>query len=357
MSDPPGMSVIVCCHNSELRIESTLSHLALQKVQDTIIWEVIVVNNNSTDNTADKAIEVWKRCNSSVPLMVVHEEIAGLTNARIRGVANASYEYLLFCDDDNWMQNNYIAKAYEILAANKNIGILSGQSKGYFETPQPDWFKNVEAAYAIGKPLQQTGIADQRKYLAGACMVTRKSIFLQLESISFQPILVGRTGALLSSGEDAELCLAILFLGYNLYYDESLRFTHYMPKNRLQWQYCVSMCANHAKPQIYFYLYEYAYKNILADTDNNFETAYFKFIIKHIKSLLRNGKNLSGLLKTIQCLLFSSQGSLLEIDTKKKLSKIVFAVCNKKKIKSDFAIICQQLEKIIALSKNNKSVA
>lgn len=357
MSEQPGISVIICCYNSELRIEATLIHIQRQIVQENILWEVILVNNNSTDNTTGKAKEVWNSLNSIIPFTIVNEETTGLSNARIKGVANASYEYLLFCDDDNWLQNNYLQRAYDIMEADKSIGILGGQSDGHFEIQKPHWFDNFEAAYAVGKPLPQSGNADKRRFLAGAGMITRKSIFRKLESASFKQLLSDRTGSELNSGGDTELCLAVLFMGHSLYYDERLRFTHYISAKRLQWKYCVTMCANHAKPQIYFYLYQYAHENILAGVECSFEKAYKSFVIKHGKSLLRNCSSLSGFLKTILCLLFSNEGSLLEVDTKKKISKIVFALRYKKKINADFTIICHQVEKITALNKSNNLIA
>jgi len=65
----------------------------------------------------------------------------------------------------------------------------------------------------------------------------------------------------LSSGGDSELCLVILFLGYELYYDERLRFTHFIPKERLSWSYCVKMLAGaHGIPQVYFSFYKILYR-------------------------------------------------------------------------------------------------
>ena len=54
-----GISIIICCYNSAKRLHETLKHLALQQVSDTIHWEVILVNNNSTDATTQIALEIW----------------------------------------------------------------------------------------------------------------------------------------------------------------------------------------------------------------------------------------------------------------------------------------------------------
>ncbi len=56
-----GVSVIICCYNSSSRIIPTLQNLVKQRVPNHIPWEVIVVNNASTDNTGEVAKETWQR--------------------------------------------------------------------------------------------------------------------------------------------------------------------------------------------------------------------------------------------------------------------------------------------------------
>ena len=50
--DTLGVSIVICCHNSAKLLPRTLEHLRAQEVDSTIPWEVIVVDNASTDNTA-----------------------------------------------------------------------------------------------------------------------------------------------------------------------------------------------------------------------------------------------------------------------------------------------------------------
>ncbi len=73
-----GVSVIICCYNSSSRLIPTLNHLAKQEITRHIRWEIVVVNNSSTDNTAEVAIETWKQHNVAVPLYIVDEPVSGL---------------------------------------------------------------------------------------------------------------------------------------------------------------------------------------------------------------------------------------------------------------------------------------
>src|SRR5438874_1022703 len=98
-----GISVIICCYNSSARLPKTLEYLASQEVPLNIYWEVIIVNNNSSDDTVIVAQKEWAKYKLRVPFKVVDENVAGTIHARKRGIAEASYELLLFCDDDNWL--------------------------------------------------------------------------------------------------------------------------------------------------------------------------------------------------------------------------------------------------------------
>ncbi len=56
-----GASVIVCCYNSAARLPHTLAHLAGQIVPEDFFWEIILVNNASTDNTVECATAIWNK--------------------------------------------------------------------------------------------------------------------------------------------------------------------------------------------------------------------------------------------------------------------------------------------------------
>ncbi|HLB90290.1 MAG TPA: glycosyltransferase, partial [Terriglobales bacterium] len=112
---PTGVSAIVCCYNSASRLPATLAHLASQRCEGRFPWEVILVDNASTDGTGRIAQELWPQ-DAPVHLRVVHEARLGLAYARQRGISAARYELLSFVDDDNWVCPNWVQLVWELMS-------------------------------------------------------------------------------------------------------------------------------------------------------------------------------------------------------------------------------------------------
>jgi glycosyltransferase involved in cell wall biosynthesis len=224
-----GVSVIICCYNSTERLPETLKHLWAQQVPANIPWEVIVVDNASTDDTYEFANRHWqKNAINTINFKVVKQPVAGLIHARKMGLATAAYEYLLFCDDDNWLNETYVTTAFEILQANHNIGALGGM--GIAEAEQPA-LMDEEAIKQITACGPQTW-ADTDHWVYGAGTVYRKSILDHLTNNHWQQITTGRKGTSLISGEDVEICLMIYLSGYKIAADNRLTFKHFVPLKR-----------------------------------------------------------------------------------------------------------------------------
>jgi len=311
--------------------------LALQQVPENILWELIIVDNNSTDNTASVAEGEWKKYGLEILFKIVFEAKSGLSYARHKGVKEASFELLLFCDDDNWLEKNYLHYAVEIMTLNKNIGVLGGKSDGHLEAESPYWFKYFAHFYALGKQLPTTGIANRRRYIAGAGMVVRKEIFDILEKLSFNNLLSDRNGDTLSSGGDSELCLVILFLGYDLYYDERLEFVHFIPAKRLSWRYCVNMVSeSYGSPQIYFDFYKTLYKKMTGNETLSFEEAYRITSQKILKATFKNFADIKSFLRSLRLMVLSQPGSMKEIEIKANFKKLKYLIGKKKQLRQEF---------------------
>ncbi len=237
-----GISIILCCYNSEKRLPVTLKHIADQKVVDTLNWEVVVVNNNSSDHTVAVAKNTWIALGSPAPLIVVDEKQPGLSFAREKGISQAKYDILLWCDDDNWLCEAYMETAFSIMQDDQQIGALGGWCEAAFETDKPKWFDTYAKYFAVSKQGRKSGdITEKKGCVYGAGMVIRKSHHSDLKGVGYDNLLKGRVGKSLSSGEDTEYCYALRLIGKKIWFDERLFFTHFMTEGRLSLAYVSRM--------------------------------------------------------------------------------------------------------------------
>jgi glycosyltransferase involved in cell wall biosynthesis len=233
----PGVSIVVCCHNSAGRLPETLAHLARQRATG-IPWEVIVVDNASTDGTAEVARRLWPEL-PPAPLRIVRESRLGLSYARQRGLAEARYELVSFVDDDNWVCSGWVQTAHEIMASHPDVGACGGFNEAEFETPAvPQWFQEYQGCYSVGAQGSAPGdVTWTRDWLWGAGLTVRQSAWRALADAGFRPRLVDRRGVALTSGGDHELCAALRLAGWRLWYDPRLCLMHFLPSFRLTWKY------------------------------------------------------------------------------------------------------------------------
>jgi glycosyltransferase involved in cell wall biosynthesis len=229
-----GISIIICTYNGRQKLQETL--LGILKLKATFPWELLVVDNASTDGTAEFSSSLLS--NSKIDFRILQEAQPGLIKARLCGLRAAKYDVLLYCDDDNTLDENYLQIGYDLLKLNPIIGALGGCGTPIFEDKKPDWFDKYGHSFAVGPQAINDGfISDYPAELYGAGAFFRKAVLLHFLDKGFKSGLSGRTGNNLVSGEDVEWCYLIQLAGHQIWYDHRLLFTHSMPKERMNWDY------------------------------------------------------------------------------------------------------------------------
>lgn len=235
-----GVSVIVCCHNSAMRLPATLNAIFGLR-RGTFPLEVIVVDNASTDDTSKTALELAGQKKVGY-LRVVREKRPGLSYARRAGIVEAQYEVLLFCDDDNQLCEEYAVRAFSLFRSNPEIGAVGGIGRELLEGQAPEWWPMFSRSYAVGPQADKSGpVRTSRGYVYGAGMCVRKAVMMKLMRHNFEPLLKDRSGRELTSGGDVEICFLIRAMGYEIWYDENLKFDHVVDKSRLTWSYYLDL--------------------------------------------------------------------------------------------------------------------
>jgi glycosyltransferase involved in cell wall biosynthesis len=202
---------------------------------DSVVpWEVLLVDNASTDSTVEVARTSWG--NGPVPLRIVKEPDLGLQRARERGRQEANYDLLGFVDDDNWVAADFVQRAAEAFESDPTLGALGSVCEPVFDAPEPPWFRNFDATYAILSEIDPR-IKLSPPYLHGAGLFIRKIAWTRLVEGGFHSLLTDRVGGNLSGGGDTELTWAIRLAGWKILVDPSLKLQHFMPAQRLRWDY------------------------------------------------------------------------------------------------------------------------
>jgi glycosyltransferase involved in cell wall biosynthesis len=231
------VSVIIPCHNSAQRLPRTLAHLAAQKAPNRIAWEVIVVNNASTDATDEIARRCWP-ATAPGPLRIVHEPNLGLANARTRGFVESRYEYVSFIDDDNWTDPDWVERVAEVMSQRPAVAACFGFKEAVCETEPPWWFEQLKWRFVVGPDITKAEDFTGRPCeIPGAGLTVRKSAWHALKRSGFVTVVPDREGVRLSAGGDTELCCALKLAGWRLWYDPRLRLKHFIPGSRLTWDY------------------------------------------------------------------------------------------------------------------------
>ena len=241
-----GVSFILCTYNGALQLAETLACLAAQKAPADLAWEVVFVDNASTDGSAEIARKVWAELGAPAPLRQFYEPKLGYKAAMQRAIDHVAYRYACIVDDDNHLDPNYLTTGVALLEQHPNIGILGGPNTPTFEGAAPAWFPAFQHCYASGPQLDRvdgcfTPLADGpvgRNVLWGAGMFVRTKLWQQLRAYGFTSLFTGRQGeANLTAGEDDELCYLAQLLGYQVWYSTRLHLYHYMVAGRLSEAY------------------------------------------------------------------------------------------------------------------------
>ncbi len=232
-----GISILISSFNGALRLEKTLESLSNLDLSNIPFVELILIDNASDDITSDFSIKKWEKLGSPFTLTILNERIPGKLFAQELGISNSKGDFIVICDDDNSLFPDYIQIGYKYLIENPQIGVLGGKGIPKAEIEFPEWFDKYSYHFACGKQATKNGnVVPERNVVYGAGMWFRKELYLKAKQLGFNFICnFSQIGSKFSmnGGEDSELCWAIRFLNFEIWYIDELCFYHNLPKERL----------------------------------------------------------------------------------------------------------------------------
>ncbi len=128
-------TIAICTWNRSASLRTTLENLRNLSIPPGIDWEVLIVNNNCTDDTD----EVVERFVGLLPIRLLHEAQQGLSKARNCAVAGARGDYILWTDDDTIVDRDWLAAYVDAVRAWPEAALFAGPIKLKLEGTPPDW--------------------------------------------------------------------------------------------------------------------------------------------------------------------------------------------------------------------------
>lgn len=248
------ISVAVCAHNPRpqylARVLDALKAQTLARER----WELLLIDNASDAplaNSWDLSWHPWARH--------VRENTLGLTHARLRAIDEAGRDILVFVDDDNVLDDDYLSECRRIAQEMPFIGAWGGQQRGEFEIPPQEWMKPYFISLAI-REFSHTRwcnlphVIDTVPFGAGLCVRTEIArIWSEKTHADHYRRSLGRIGDSLGACEDIDLALTACDVGLGTGLFTSLRLTHLIPKERLDARYLAKVIEGSARSNAVLY--------------------------------------------------------------------------------------------------------
>ena len=240
MTDCIDFTVAIPTYNGESRLPELLERLQTQLHTEHLSWEIIVVDNNSTDNTSYVVQTYQASWQCAYPLKYCFEAEQGAAYARKRAVQEAKGIFIGFLDDDNQPASNWVAAAYAFGQKHPHIGAYGSQIHPDWEVePTENFQQRIAPFLAITErgnlPLRYE---PQKKLLPpSAGLVVRRQAWL--ENVPTNCILTGRVKGNMLTGEDLEMLSYIQQAGWEIWYNPDMEIYHKIPYLRLQREYLI----------------------------------------------------------------------------------------------------------------------
>lgn len=237
-----NLSVIICTHNPRRNYLDRVLWALQEQTLPLQQWELLLIDNAS-DSILTSEVDLTWHPNARH----IREEQLGLTPARLRGIRESQAKIIVFVDDDNILNPDFLEKVLNIGKEYPHIGAWGGQVYPEFEVQPAEWTKpywNLLAVREFNKDNWSNASWFNHALPCGAGLCVRKNVALKYKDLiqhDLQRLNFGRKGNSLSSCEDSDLALTACDLGLGTGTFTSLKLTHLLPEYRLQESYLLKL--------------------------------------------------------------------------------------------------------------------
>jgi glycosyltransferase involved in cell wall biosynthesis len=272
-------SAVICTHNPRPDFLARVLEALQRQTLSPDKWELLII-----DNASD--VPVAGTCHIPAHPQARHivERELGIAMARRRGIRETTADLIVFVDDDNVLDKNYLSEAVRIKQEWPLLGVWgSGCIKGDYEVEPPEYLEPYLASLAIREATAarwSNVIAGLETLPWGAGLCVRREVADAYNGLDEKsPIqITGRRGAFLLGGEDKEIshvCVA-RELGIGVF--PALKLTHLIPKHRVSANYLVRLAEASALTDL---LLNYKWQRAQVKLPNNLE-----MLLRRLRTIL-----------------------------------------------------------------------
>lgn len=234
---PPWISVAICTWNRALRLDQTLERLRSLDVPADVAWELVVVDNNSSDHTA----EVIAKHQPHLPLIALRELKPGHSHARNCAIEHARGEFIVWTDDDVLVDPGWLREYAAAFRRWPTVGFYGGTVTPWFESEPPAWlaqnWDRFQTFFAVRELGTQTRPFERHETPFGANMAFSLATLRQYQ---FDPNR-GHVGTMARGGDETDVFDRMRRDGLRGMWIGSAKLEHLIPNERMSkrflWDY------------------------------------------------------------------------------------------------------------------------
>ncbi|MBW4443474.1 MAG: hormogonium polysaccharide biosynthesis glycosyltransferase HpsE [Plectolyngbya sp. WJT66-NPBG17] len=234
-------TVAIRTYNGASNLPSLLDHLQTQMKTNGVCWEVLIVDNNSTDSTSEIIQQYQRHWQGEAPLRAVLERKQGAAIARRRAIEEAQGKWVGFIDDDAVPTPTWVQDAFDFAESRPKIGAFSGQIIPEYESEPLPSFDRIAYHMPVMMLPEQFCYRQypKRGYPEGVGLVIRRDVWL--EYVPERQMIQGpvKSGFALK-GEEVESLSHIRRTEWEIWYNGKMAVIHRIPTRRLERGYLLN---------------------------------------------------------------------------------------------------------------------
>lgn len=224
----PDLSIIIVSYNTKKLTKECIDSIIKSLSSSQINYEIVVIDNNSTDGSAEMLKNFEEKFNDRFTLIAKKENL-GFGKGNNLGVKHAKSEYILLLNTDILVLNNAIEKLFKFYRQNEEeTHFLGGKllNSDMSEQPSACRFFSLPIVFAVlflrgdywGLTRSSPNKTRRVDWISGACILTKKKYFDKLEGFDKEIFMYM---------EEVDLLYRAKKLGYKTYFFPEAKFIHY----------------------------------------------------------------------------------------------------------------------------------